>query len=177
MDAVTKFIDPKFLLGLFSFNLGAESLFGLLVFVALLLWGLSLGKTKILISILAAYVGYGLTQLFPFSSAISEMAKGVSDYYINIGLFVVMYIFVFLVFNFSLMKKRASSSEFSLWQILLFNILQIGFMAGIIFSYLPQDIGVKFLGSFYWVFGSAQAVFVWTLLPLLTLLLGRSFIK
>ena len=177
MEAITKFVDPKFLLGFLSFNLGAESLFGLLVFVALLLWGLSLGKTKILISILAAYVGYGLTQLFPFSEAISEIAKGVPDYYVNIGLFVITYVFVFLVFNFSLMKKRASSSEFSLWQILLFNILQICFMASIIFSYLPQDIGIRFLGSFYWVFGSAQAIFVWALAPLITLVVGRSFIK
>lgn len=177
MDLLNKYFDPKLLKGLINFNFGAESLFGLLVLVALLLWGLSLGKTKILVSILSGYVGYALVQLLPYSNVVKELAKNVEGFWIDIGSFIAAFLIVFLIFSLSFIKKRFSSSEFSLWQIMLFNILNIGFMASVVFSYLPTEMGTKILGNFYWVFGSPQAVFIWAVLPLIALLAGRSFMK
>src|SRR3989344_4705440 len=116
-------------------------LFGALGAVSLSLYGLSLGRTRAVMSLLAIYVAFTFDRLFPYFSEIKNMvSNNVADYWIRTGIFLAVYILVFILFNLSLLRKRFSSSEFSLFGILLISLLQLGFVGSIIFSYLPAEL-------------------------------------
>ncbi|MBI2065177.1 MAG: hypothetical protein HYT62_03945 [Candidatus Yanofskybacteria bacterium] len=156
-------------------GMGFTWLFGALGAVSLSLYGLSLGRTRAVMSLLAIYVTFAFDRLFPYFSEIKNMVSGsVVDYWIRIGIFLAVYILVFIIFNFSLLRKRFSSSEFSLFGILLISLLQLGFVGSIIFSYLPNELAVKWSFGFYNYIGTQQALFFWAMAPLPALLLLRS---
>jgi len=154
---------------------GFNWLFGALGAVSLSLYGLSLGRTRAVMSLLAIYVAFTFDRLFPYFPEIKNMISGdISDYWIRVGIFLTVYILVFIIFNFSLLRKRFSSSEFSLFGILLVSLLQLGFVGSILFSYLPAELALKWSFGFYNYLGTQQALFFWSIVPLPALLFLRS---
>lgn len=151
--------------------LGPGWLFGVFGTVALSLYGLSMGRTRAVISLLSIYVAYVVIQLFPYLDKVGQMIeKPFEDYWLKIGIFLTAYIVIFLIFSFSFIRKRLSSAEFSLFGILLISLLQLGFLASIIFSLLPKDLALKWSFGFYNYFGTQQALFAWAVAPLPVLL-------
>lgn len=166
-------------LSLFTSNIGGFSgfsgisgtgfswLFGALGAVALSLYGLSLGRTRAVMSLMAIYVAYTISSLFPYFTEIEDMVSDtVAGYWIRIGFFLVSYIVIFVIFNFSLLRKRFSFAEFSLFGILLISLVQLGFAGSIIFSYLPSEIASGWLFGLYNYVGTQQALFFWAIVPL-----------
>ena len=49
----------------FNFNFSPSGLFAILVLIFLLLYGLSLGRTRALISLLGIYIAYAIMSVFP----------------------------------------------------------------------------------------------------------------
>ncbi len=150
---------------------GPGWLFGAFGMVAVSLYGLSLGKTRAVISLLSIYVAFVVIQLFPYLDRAGQMVnKPFEEHWLKIGVFLTAYIVIFLIFNFSFIRKRLSSAEFSLFGILLISLLQLGFLASIIFSLLPKDLALKWSFGFYNYFGTQQALFAWAIAPLPVLL-------
>ena len=142
-------------------------LFGALGAVSLSLYGLSLGRTRAVMSLLAVYVAFTFERLFPYFQEIQKMISGgVAEYWVRISYFLAAYILVFVIFNFSFLRKRFSSSEFSLFGILLISLLQLGFVSSVIFSYLPHELALKWSFGFYDYLGTPQALFFWAIAPL-----------
>lgn len=156
--------NPNFLKGLsFNFKPGPELLIGILGIVFFIIWGLSLGRTKTAISLLAIYVAFCITKIFPFFSYINLK---LDPYIIEISVFLGLFVITFLVFNASFLRKRLASNEFSLFSIMLVSALQIGFLISILASFIPKDLGIKYMGQLYNFFGTQNAVFIWSVLPL-----------
>ncbi len=152
-------------------GMGPGWLFGAFSAVAISLYGLSLGRTRAVLSLLSIYAALVIVKLFPYFSNVSQMAEGsVADYWIKVGIFIGTYVIVFLIFNFSFIRKRLSSTEFSLFGIILISILQLGFLASIILSLLPDELAMKWSFGFYNYFATKQALFIWAVLPLPVLL-------
>lgn len=153
---------------------GFSWLFGALGAVSLSLYGLSLGRTRAVMSLLAVYVAFAFVSLFPYFYEIQKIVSGkIAEHWVRIGLFLVVYILVFIMFNFSLLRKRFSSSEFSLFGILLISLLQLGFVASFIFSSLPPELALKWSFRFYDYLATQQALFFWAIAPLPALLFLR----
>ena len=139
--------------------------------VALSLYGLSLGRTRAVLSLLSLYVAFVVIKLFPYLDKVGQtIDTPFEDYWLKIGVFVATYIVVFLIFNFSFLRKRLASTEFSLFGIMVISFLQLGFLASIVSSLLPNDIAVKWSFGFYNYLGTSSALFVWAILPLPVLL-------
>ena len=150
---------------------GPGWLFGTFGAVALSLYGLSMGKTRAVLSLLSIYVAFVVIQLFPYLDNIGQMIdKPLEAHWLKIGVFLGAYVIIFLVFNLSFIRKRLSSAEFSLFGVILISLLQLGFLASIILSFLPEEPAVKWSFGFYNYFGSQQALFVWAIAPLPVLL-------
>lgn len=178
IKSVTGKINLGNLKGQFSsFNFGAESLFGILFVVALLLWGLSLGRTKIMGSILSAYVSFALAKIFPFSNLLEGQIKFINSQWLLVIIFIIFYGLVFFIFNSSFINKRFSSAEFSLAGIMILSVLNIGILSSMILAFLPMEMGIKIAGGFYNLIGSNPALFIWSVLPFGALFFGKSLMK
>src|SRR3989338_330702 len=78
---------------------GFTWLFGALGVVSISLYGLSLGRTRAVMSLLAVYVAFTFDRLFPYFTEIKNMVSGdIADYWIRTSLFLIVYILVFIIF-------------------------------------------------------------------------------
>ena len=150
---------------------GPGWLFGALGTVAISIFGLSIGRTKAVISLLSIYVAFVFDRIFPYPREVANIIGGsVEEYWIRLGIFLIAYLVVFVVFNFSFIRKRLSSGEYSLFGIIILSFLQLGFLVSIIYNILPEQVVEKWSFSFGGYFSGSTALFLWALAPLPTLL-------
>src|SRR3989344_3856179 len=122
-------------------SFGPEVLFFLLGVIFFLIWGLSLGRTRALVSLLSIYIAFVLKSTFPYFEYVSRSLNLKYDIkFIEIGLFFAAYIIVFAILNRSLVKVRLSMKETSLLLVGLISVLQLGLLISIIANNLPQDV-------------------------------------
>jgi hypothetical protein len=133
-----------------------SGLFALGAVVVLVLYGISVGRTKALISLLSIYVAYVLTILFPFPSKVPA-----------VGIFLALYIVVFLILSHSLRRGRLTLGDTSLWQVAVISIVQIGLLASIGASLVSADMGRQYLGPLYTWLGGTKTLWIWAAASLL----------
>ena len=161
------------LTGISSF--GPGWLFGAFSAVAVSLYGLSLGKTKAVVSLISIYIAFTLISLFPYLDKIDQITNNsFALYWLEIGIFLAAYIIIFLVFNFSFIRKKLSATEFSLFGVVLISLLQLVFLISIIFSMFPEPLALKLSFSAYNYLATQQALFFWAVAPLLVLLFFKN---
>lgn len=155
-------------------DLGPQVLFFTLGVIFILLWGLSLGRTRALVSLLAIYIAYVLETLFPYLSYINDGLNLNYDIsFIRIGLFFAIYIIVFAILNGSVVKARLTMGETSLAIVGLISALQLGLLTSIIVNNLSAVIlrqAPEFILPFFY---GQQALFAWFLAPVISLLFIR----
>ncbi len=157
-----------------SLNLGPETLFGFLIVIFLLLYGLSLGRTKALVSLLSIYIAYVLQALFPYFSELHEAARISPEMYLTrIALFFVFYLTVFAILNRSLVKHRLTMKEFSIFWVSLISLLQLGILVSIILNFIPIDKLTIFPEYLLGYFAGQRALFFWLTAPVLILIMMR----
>ena len=157
-------------------SVGPGMLFGSLGAVALSIFGISLGRTKAVISLLSLYVAFAFVGLFPYFDTLESAANlPVDKYWIRMGFFIISYAITFIIFNLSFLRKRLSSVDFNLISILILSVLQLGLAVSIIASFLPEEIARKLFSDFYIYFASSKALFFWAIspLPVLPFLKGK----
>lgn len=152
-------------------DFGPEVLFFLLGVIFVLIWGLSLGRTRALVSLLAIYVAYVLEITFPYLNQVyGAFNLKADENLLKVGLFFAAYIIVFGILNKSLVKVRLSMKETSLATVGLISILQLGLLISIIANTLPQDLISKVPVYLLPFFVGQQALFAWFLLPVIAIL-------
>ena len=112
--------------------------------------------------------------IFPYSDKISNIiGSSLEEYWIRLGIFLIAYVVVFSIFNFSFIRKRISSSEYSLFGIIILSFLQVGFLVSVVFNILPEELILKWVPSFSNYFSTPIALFFWAFVPLPGLLFIR----
>jgi hypothetical protein len=144
-------------------------LFSAMALVVLVIYGLSVGKTKALVSLLAIYVAYMLTALFPFIDLVQKNLPEQLSLAAPALLFITMYLGVFLLLNHSLRRTRLTLGELSVSHVLLISVVQVGLLAAIGASLLPPDQINIWLGSLAPYFSNPLALFAWAAGSLLVL--------
>jgi hypothetical protein len=149
---------------------GTNQLFLLLVLIFIFLYGISVGKTRAVLSLLAMYVAFMLTNAFPYFKVIApKLPEQINAGLIQIIAFVVFYIFTSFVLNTSSLKSRLSLGEISFAKVFVISIFQVGFLASILFYLLPKEILPSNLMGVYQYVGTQGALFIWALIALLIL--------
>ena len=169
MDIVKPYLE-KFS----SLNLGPEALFGILVVVFLLLYGLSLGRTRALVSLLGIYIAYALQAIFPYFSELHDALRFSPEMYLTrVALFFVFYLTVFAILNRSLVKHRLTMKEFSIFWVSLISLLQLGILVSIILNFIPVDKLTIFPEYLSGYFAEQRALFFWLTAPVVLLISMR----
>lgn len=148
-------------------SLGPSWILGALGTIALSLFGLSVGRTRSVISLLSIYVAFAFDRIFPFLKDIHKLSgNNIEIYWLRLGLFFTIYLTVFIIFNHSFIKKRISAHEYSLFWIFILSFIQLGFIISIIINIVPPEIVSNWQLGFYDYFSTQKALFFWAIIPL-----------
>lgn len=167
MPSFLQNIDLPDLSGSIGQFTGPQQLFVALALLFIFLYGLSVGKTRAVISLLGIYIAFMLMYTFPFMQQVANIIPGNQEgYMLSIGFFLIAYVGVFILLNNSALKNKLTIGEMSFWNVLVISLLQVGFLAGIILSNIPVGILPKMLQILYPVLGTDQALFFWAVAAL-----------
>lgn len=149
----------------------------LFVLFVVFLVGFTMGRTRMLLALVAIYAAAFLEAHFIYFSQLQSYFKIVPAYWLHVGLLVIIYIIIFGILNRSILKGRLAVKEASVIAIMLEAILIVGFFTSLVLSLLPTD-QVKVLpASILYYFTNKNAQFIWAVGPLLTALLLRGKAK
>jgi hypothetical protein len=152
-----------------NLNFGPSGLFAILGLIFLLLYGLSLGRTRALISLLGIYIAYAIMSVFPYLDRLHDLIKVSPELYITrVGLFLFVYVIVFVVLNRSLVKNRLTLKDASFFSVSIISILQLGLLITIITNIVPVS-SLKISGNLSGLteyLSTNEALFYWFLAPI-----------
>jgi len=146
-------------------------LIGFLIFVIFII-GITLGKSRLILSIFSIYIAFILEELFPFQNVLNN-SFDIADYWLSIGVLILFYALVMVVLNKSIIKKRFSLNEAPFFAVLSISIIQAGFLTSIIAGMLPDSIIFYLSPLVASYFASQTAQFCWAFITLITFLLAN----
>lgn len=127
----------------------------------LIVYGLSVGKTRALLSLLAIYVAYTLALLFPFIDAVAPRVPEPLRPFVSAGLFIALFIAVFLIFSLTLRKSRVAMGEISVIAVVIISIAQVGLLTAMLASLVPPETVVRYAGSTGRILTGPYALWAW----------------
>ena len=151
-------------------DMGPTTLLVGLIFVFMLLYGLSLRRPKALISLLGIYVALAFDAAFPYL----EQLRGifpvqVETYTARIMVLALVYLLVFAILNNSFASGRLTLKESSIVSVGVISLSQIGLLIAVITNIMPDKIIEKMPEYLSAYFATRQALFYWIVIPMIIL--------
>lgn len=155
-------------------NIGPTTLFVGLGLVFLILYGLSLGRTKALISLLSIYVALAFDAAFPYLEQLHGIV-GITEeiYTTRVGVFLAVYLIVFAILNNSFASKRLVLKDSSIISVSIVSLTQIGLLIAVVTNIIPEEIIEKMPEYLSAYFATKGSLFFWIVAPLLILIFLR----
>lgn len=150
----------------------------IIVFIlAAFVYGLSMGRDRILLVLIAIYMALAVIQSAPFIRNITWQGLGENQSFIfQIGIFLFSFLFIFYCLSRSPLLSALGQSQApgGWWQVVLFSILHVGLLMSIALSLLPNS-ALDVLSAFTkQIFAGEMPRFYWTIAPIVALMLIRS---
>ena len=174
-EAITNFNN---LVANFDFSNPTWDLFIILFFlVSSLVYGLILGRDRIVLMLISVYIGLAVLRSSTFLEELIPETYGPNNIFIFkisvfIGVFVILF---FFLSRSSVLRTLAKNDAPGSWiQIIIFSMLQVGLLISITLSFISPEYHDQ-LSSFTkeWFVGS-NAEFFWIIAPIIAMaLLGR----
>ena len=142
-------------------------LFGIFV---IFLVGFGLGRSRMMLSLVSLYIASFLETHFTYFNNISSALKNIPQYVMHVAILLILYGITFFLLNRSFIKQRLALKEASIFVATLMAVLQIGFLASIVISYLPAAVVAPLPKWVLQFFGTKNAQFLWALTPIVLLI-------
>jgi hypothetical protein len=137
------------------------------------IYSLIAARGRIISVLVAVYMSELVVIQVPFLSSNASQYLGVAGYMGRLLAFLVLFIIFFFILSKyvfrSASEHRGLTSRFLL---LIFSLLQIGFLISVIFSFLPPSMKDNFSPLITTIFISQTAVLIWLLLPMVYLVIA-----
>lgn len=148
-------------------------LFLILFFViATFLYGLTLGRARVVVQIVSSYITVALLASAPFLEKL-EARTPLNHTIFYLAAFLTVFILLFLLLSKSAFHQHLSEGQGSWTDILLLSVVQIGFLTSIILSSMSGFAIGHMSGVTRIVFSNQPAPFIWTVLPVAALIIIR----
>lgn len=157
----------KFLSGI-NWAAPTWDLFIVLFFVAtVFLYGLSLGRDRIIVILVSIYMALAVVSNAPFLGKLHADIN-VNQYFAFkvttfLGLFVLLF---FLLSRSALLKTFSGFASGSWWQVLVFSVFHVGLLVSITLGFLPPDAVSHLAPITQQVFASDAGRFIWIVAPI-----------
>lgn len=143
--------------------------------VASLIYGLSLGRDRIIVILVAVYMALAVVDYAPFMERLIKGSSLESFFLFKVVSFVVVFLALFFILAQSALLNTIASRNVSRgWiQTVIFSILHVGLIISITLSFLPPSFVSQLSPFTRNVFTTETARFVWIILPIVTMALIR----
>ncbi|MBU0598361.1 hypothetical protein KKF61_05250 [Patescibacteria group bacterium] len=148
--------------------------------VAAFLYGLSLGRDRIIIILVSIYMSLAIVEHAPIvnNEGFQNMINNIAGQFFvfQISAFLVLFVVFFFIITRSALVKTIASSDLPgpWWQVLLYSILHVGLIVSIVLSYIPKESVEGVLAPLTQrVFTTDFAQNVWIIGPLLAMFIFK----
>ena len=142
------------------------------LFIVALLYGLTMGKNRIALTILSTYVSYSMITVFPFS-IFDGSVGGSRMFLVRSAVFIIFIAISFVLLNRSffghLFKVSRALSNMSFPKIFIISLAQVGLFMSIFFSDILVGSGNELSGLSKLIFTTQIAQVLWVIAPVLLL--------
>ena len=140
--------------------------------IAAFLYGLSLGRDRIIVIMVSIYMALAIVNSAPFLGNVTTITIN-APVAIKIGVFLGIFVLLFFFLSRSaLLRTIASSDDKGKWyQVLLYSILHIGLLVSVTLNYLPAGAVEKLAPLTRAVFATPNARFAWIIGPIIAMVL------
>lgn len=157
-----------------NFNLEPMSLFVGLILVFMILYGLSLGRTKALISLLSVYVALAFDAVFPYLKQLHSLISVSTEIYVvRLIVFLLVYLIVFAILNQSFARSRLTLKDSSIISVGIISLVQIGLLVAVITNIIPNEVIEKMPDYLSAYFANKIVLFFWVVIPIAILIFMR----
>lgn len=141
--------------------------------VGALLYGVSLGKDRIISIMVSIYMALAVVAALPdfvLNIKVNE------NYTVQITAFIAIFVVLFfLLSRQAVLNSLAPSTHGKWWQVLLFSILHVGLLVSVTLSFMPPEMVNKFSGLTQYIFTNEWTRFAWIIAPIIAMIfVGRS---
>ncbi len=153
-------------------------LFIILFFVvASLLYGLSLGRDRLLVILVSIYISLAVVKYVPFITDFNASISINDAFALRVSVFLGIFILLFFLLSQSaLMRTLGVNSEHGpMWQVVLFSILHVGLLISVTLSFFPDQTSQVLSPLTQRLFVGDIAKAIWVLLPVFAMsFVGRT---
>lgn len=141
----------------------------LFFFFAVFVYGLMIGRNRMIILLAASYPAALISEYLPYPRRFLESLNTSQALFLNSFGFFVLVFFVFWIFSKAGFSRKEINKKTG--QVIFLSFLNVGFWANIIFGYALKLNGeaVKLAPLTKLLFGSVISHFVWLILPVFAL--------
>lgn len=141
--------------------------------VGALLYGVSLGKDRIISIMVSIYMALAVVAALPdfvLNIKVNE------NYTLQITAFIAIFVVLFfLLSRQAVLNSLSPSTHGKWWQVLLFSILHVGLLVSVTLSFMPPEMVNKFSGLTQYIFTNEWTRFGWIIAPIIAMIfVGRS---
>lgn len=139
--------------------------------IGALLYGLTLGRDRIVVIMVSIYMGLAVVTNAPYIRDISASVS-VNNFAMRIGTFLGVFVllFFFLSKN-ALIRSLDTGGGGRLFQTVMFSVLHVGLLLSVGLSFLPESALGVFSDQTKLVFVSDPAKFVWLVAPIAAMMI------
>ena len=150
-------------------------LFILLFFViGALLYGLSLGRDRVIVILVSVYMALAVVSNTPVLSQINLNLQVNDNYVLKLTFFLGMFVILFFMLSRSALLKTigGTGAPGSWWQTILFSILQVGLLISITLNLLPSSMTQTLTEQTRNIFLSDNGRSAWMILPIVLMVIA-----
>ncbi|MBI2099426.1 hypothetical protein HYT45_03395 [Candidatus Uhrbacteria bacterium] len=131
---------------------------------AVLLYGLTLGRDRIILTLIAIYMSLAVVNTAPY---LSNFRNTGSEFALRMSLFVGAFIILFFALaRSSFLRNIGSPAGGRWWQVILWSFLHVGLLTSVMLSFLPGTAMRYFAPFTQMVFTGNLGKFFWLVTPI-----------
>lgn len=144
--------------------------------VGALLYGLSLGRDRVIVILVGIYMALAVVTNAPALSTLNVALNLNENYVLRISLFLGIFVVVFFLLSRSALLKTIgrSGAPGSWWQTIVFSVLQVGLLISVTLNFLTREMTQGLTEVTRNIFMSDQGRSAWLILPILFMIVAPS---
>ncbi|MFA5935245.1 MAG: hypothetical protein WC787_00090 [Patescibacteria group bacterium] len=155
-------------------------IFILLFFVVgALLYGLSLGRDRVIVILVGIYMALAVVTNAPALTSLNVALNLNDNYVLRISFFLGIFVVVFFLLSRSALLKTIgrSGAPGSWWQTIIFSIMQVGLLMSVTLNFLPREMTQGLTEITKQIFMSDEGRSAWLILPIAFMIIAPTHHK
>lgn len=136
--------------------------------VGALLYGMSLGKDRIIAILVSIYMALAVVNALPdfvLNIKINE------NFSLQITAFISVFVVLFFLLSRSaILNSMDTSSQGKWWQVIIFSLLHVGLLISVSLSFMPAMFLTKFSAVTQFIFTNEWTKFAWIIAPIIAMI-------